>query len=752
MMKSRSALAAVLTLGLVTACGESDTEPTNQEGNLTQDVGTELQDVSESTVLSLNEDGLAAKLAVIDRAQAGDSLDLSYYLLSDDESSAFMASRLIAAAHRGVKVRVILDFFTNFSRWHYYHWIQYHAKDGNSSGGSVEFRFYNIPSPGIREDVRFMVTPCSLEGELITSDACTADRKANQNTAEAFRKQNMFLTGLYGKSNLALEASMAEVAAQYEAVGEAGGETSDEDKAAAMAGLKLIYQARTGDVGAKIAVFFLAGKLAPLSAAFDSLNPGGSAEHKEEWAHLTDFTHQKLTLLTGASGESEMVLGGRNVENSYHVSELGEESAWGLWDEAADARTAWASKYIFMDTDVHTVFRGDSVRKRFENLWNFNQMVVPLIGIGSDLGTDPGLSFEVEGETVHALDRYGPEYVATVADRFSQRYDYDANAATVTPKQPTATYQQNVAGMFPRFDLEGERYYYVENIPNANGTREFSTSGDWANEKAHGKNIHQAWHDSLAKQCASSEAKEVVIHNAYLMLPTHFQRSLYEAIREPDTCKGVSKFIIATNSLTSTDLNIINVFNESYIKPILDNAPSGRLEYYEYTTADVSASNPISRSLHTKAMIFGDDVYIGSSNADGRSKFMDANNGIFVEDAPAFVAEYKGWLMGKALPALGASDPHGIKSMSPEQLQETNMQFLETHIFDRWLKNQEALRPLLSKWARDTIGQLYNVTNEVMPKDPSKTTSLQHTTLGEVDKGATNEEVMILTDKEVELL
>jgi len=409
-----------------------------------------------------------------------------------------------------------------------------------------------------------------------------------------------------------------------------------------------------------------------------------------------------------------------------------------------------------MDTDVHTVFQGSSVKARFEKLWNFTEMVTPLIGIGSDLGTNPALTFDVEvdGEMqkVEALDHYGPEYLKTVSERFLERYDYDATAGTVTPKAPTTAYQQNAGGLFPRFEIDAEKYYYVENIPNASGSREFSTSGAWADEKTHGKDIHQAWNDALAKQCASSSKKEVVIHNAYLLLPTHFQRSLYEAIREPDTCKGVSKFIIATNSLTSTDLNIINVFNESYIKPILDNAPAGRLEYYEYTTADITATNPISRSLHTKVMIFGADAYIGSANADGRSKFMDSNNGIFVENAPGFVAEYKDWLMNKALPDLGALDPHRIKDTPQSELLEINMGFMKEHIFDRWLKDQDALRPLLTKWARDTIVQLYDVTNEVMPKDPSKTTSLQRTTLGEVDKGASNEEVMILTDKEVELL
>lgn len=40
-------------------------------------------------------------------------------------------------------------------------------------------------------------------------------------------------------------------------------------------------------------------------------------------------------------------------------------------------------------------------------------------------------------------------------------------------------------------------------------------------------------------------------------------------------------------------------------------------------------------------MVFDDDVFIGSANADVRSLMMDSNNGVLIREAPAFTLAYK---------------------------------------------------------------------------------------------------------------
>jgi len=59
------------------------------------------------------------------------------------------------------------------------------------------------------------------------------------------------------------------------------------------------------------------------------------------------------------------------------------------------------------------------------------------------------------------------------------------------------------------------------------------------------------------------------------------------------------------------------------------------LRYLEYRPVDGAKL-----SLHSKVMVFGSDIFIGSSNADLRSFMMDSNNGVFIRNAPAFVRAY----------------------------------------------------------------------------------------------------------------
>jgi cardiolipin synthase C len=61
-------------------------------------------------LLDSNEEGLRWRLALIDSAQH--SIDVQYYVWWDDESGSLLLKRVIEAADRGVKVRLIVDDLT----------------------------------------------------------------------------------------------------------------------------------------------------------------------------------------------------------------------------------------------------------------------------------------------------------------------------------------------------------------------------------------------------------------------------------------------------------------------------------------------------------------------------------------------------------------------------------------------------------------------------------------------------------------
>ncbi len=65
--------------------------------------------------------------------------------------------------------------------------------------------------------------------------------------------------------------------------------------------------------------------------------------------------------------------------------------------------------------------------------------------------------------------------------------------------------------------------------------------------------------------------------------------------------------------------------------------------YYEYKSPE-KGSGRADRSLHSKVMVFGPDMFIGSANADVRSYMMDSNNGLYIQNAPELVSSYKTWV------------------------------------------------------------------------------------------------------------
>lgn len=83
--------------------------PTSTLSQLIETYELEQQSQGESAVLIQNSgwDALSQRLALIESAER--SIDIQYYIWNSDVSGNYLANRLVAAADRGVKVRVMLD-------------------------------------------------------------------------------------------------------------------------------------------------------------------------------------------------------------------------------------------------------------------------------------------------------------------------------------------------------------------------------------------------------------------------------------------------------------------------------------------------------------------------------------------------------------------------------------------------------------------------------------------------------------------
>src|SRR5262245_15511850 len=70
--------------------------------------------IARGRVITDNDSAFEAKLAAVRDARR--SIDLAYYIYADDHSSAVLTEALIEAARRGVQVRLLVDYFTNYRR------------------------------------------------------------------------------------------------------------------------------------------------------------------------------------------------------------------------------------------------------------------------------------------------------------------------------------------------------------------------------------------------------------------------------------------------------------------------------------------------------------------------------------------------------------------------------------------------------------------------------------------------------------
>ncbi|HSE10999.1 MAG TPA: phospholipase D-like domain-containing protein, partial [Rudaea sp.] len=84
-------------------------------------------------LLTLSTNALMSRIALIDHATR--SVDLQYYIFANDATGRLVAQRLLAAADRGVRVRLLIDDINVDDKEHLLDALDVHAR--------IEVRFFN---------------------------------------------------------------------------------------------------------------------------------------------------------------------------------------------------------------------------------------------------------------------------------------------------------------------------------------------------------------------------------------------------------------------------------------------------------------------------------------------------------------------------------------------------------------------------------------------------------------------------------
>ncbi len=226
---------------------------------------------------------------------------------------------------------------------------------------------------------------------------------------------------------------------------------------------------------------------------------------RRDWDYLTEFLHHKFLL----ADRTTLVIGGRNVEDAYHLH-----------------ASPLSARYTFMDTDLRLRFDANAqpLAASFDRLWTLPGMVATLAEVRTHAPNDVLVNFDAltaaqdacsAGRDVACVDREVERRFVALPQRL-QRADEQHRARLA---RLAADYRPLQAPAALRIDA-GARFHYFENLPIADGRRVYGARP--GREIASNKNIHAAWRSALQAVCAApaERARDVVFHNAYLLMPS----------------------------------------------------------------------------------------------------------------------------------------------------------------------------------------------------------------------------------------
>ena len=718
MSKPRILSAACVAVALCTAACFSDVTPTRlDDSTADQYASVDLFRPGEARVILDNDEAFATKLAMVEGARS--SIDMIYYVYHDDYSSSVLSEAVLDAVARGVDVRVLLDYATNYPQLDLFSMLEEAAAGGP---GSLRVRFYNRPTRRIIQDAAFMTMGCP-PGSAAAGEETGCDERKVEAVERAFEgeeldgrpvtgnvsnlnvaKSGLFLSGWYSGRHdvMALAVTEGQGLDLAALSAGAGGGASTGDRLESLKELALTYwRSRSGPLFQRVtnrlklaaAMLIYGGKIEKLKDSVSDYLPiraGGEDRDWRDWEYLTDYLHQKLLLVDG----EKVALGGRNLGDSYHLSASPVHPHPLLGDDE-----------LFFDTDLYAELPeggGAPFREAFDRLWEFEAMVATLAEIRRHAPNDfvanqPAMDAaeeacaEVPEDGRQAcVDREFAARAQSLEERIAaRRREMEERAERY---RRTYTPEETPLIAAPSFEIDaGARLAYLENVPfdrDQPASERQRAYGAWGlGETRAGKYLTRLWRDGMAEACARATAENpqrVVFVNAYYLPPANVLRQAARMIDGDLDCRHVTAQVV-TNSASTSNFKIINLIAHHGVKAFSefyrahDSDKRATFEFYEYR------GHPHAEKfcLHSKVTVLGGDVVVGSANTDVRSYMMDANNGMLIRGADGFRDRYLAFVDAEiADPERVENVGESIRTADREALKQEHLEWFRQLVVD----------------------------------------------------------------------
>jgi len=735
-------------------------------------------EANDAMVILDNDLAFQKKLEIIKAAKS--VLRLSYYIFSNDHSSAYLTEELIkAATERNVKVKLLVDMHSSYKNLDHFSMLMQKGQ------GNIEVRFYGRPGSTVMKDAFFLTTACK---KGISKNKCGKKKiasidkyfKAHDTTKEARLNisnnnnglSGLFLSGLYAK-DAEIMTSAVLTGQQLDITklkGSSEDPMTDKEKNGLKEFAKIWWQSKTANASftglydrlkLKFALLKYYDELNPIYAALNNHLPAGGKNRKQakkEWTHLTDFAHHKLIM----ADDKVMQLGGRNVENSYHMKP-----------------NSLVDKYLFMDTDVFTRIKknGKVITDTFDKLYNYQSLVATMQEVRTFAPNDQQVNKLLAAKFCSSINKEKmlKEYEKCLskqkerhlkermADAFREMSKNAATyAAAYNPGKNHPLIEDHVSnsGLGGYFKIaDGAKLHYLENVPytlNKSGRPSSRIFGTELNNKSiKSKGIHGVWSYEFLKSCETSRKENrninIMVNNAYFFPSAELLYTFGRMIDGTFDCSKVTVNIIS-NSAKTTDLGPVNLLAQMSMKafftavnyPEVSQFNAGKVatfKLFEYKELSANKSGKAG-SLHTKAVAFDKSLFIGSANKDTRSIVMDTNNGFYITGDEKLVADYKSLLNKSIKSGLIYEVADNSVAKNLYQVAPSNMIIDQgwSEIYNKYIKNRNMKQKEI-----DSIKKKYIA---IMRAVESNTKKIIYGKERTVDDGILDKQIGVTADRE----
>jgi len=385
-------------------------------------------------------------------------------------------------------------------------------------------------------------------------------------------------------------------------------------------------------------------------------------------------------------------IGGRDIKNSHHLN--------------SDPLT---KKPIFVATDMTAEFSvgGESISKSFDRLWNLETLTKSLKDLNYRL-TSSNLR-KIASTLKSGVSRYNEIYLP------QKSYKQTWNTA---PTYSDLLSEKDTPNLF---------LTYVENLPFDQSKNDTNLTPHLTSvagqELKFGKNIHHLFYKGLENACATSikegKEKRVIFHSSLLLPPAVLLRGFSKMLNGTWDCHKV-RVTLLTNSTEPPNSSFKNIAlrhvmtnlfqtaqNKHQIYGEISSRRSAKFESFEYQNSPKS-SEPL---MHTAANVLGNDLFIGSANADLKSYYMGTNNGFFVRGAKELTDSYIAYidrLIGDNTKMKELTSQFSDPSMTSERLYSEDLK-----IHELFMNKQNSTNKLSLKTKEKDFKSLHSFVNAV---------------------------------------